>query len=163
MLKTIAVLLVSFAGVSCAQEHKIADDPQSPASRKRLQSVTWDLKRHKLIWVVETGKQEGHDFVPTGSDRYEISPDEAQMQFAAETRGFSPEEAMNLHRLLDTLTLYCAESVMWWDQGQGEKIDPKHREDRKSEEVHKKQEEKSKPNPADQVAGLRWAVARTLR
>jgi hypothetical protein len=163
MLRTMAVLFVSFVGVSWAQEHKITGDQQAPATRKRLQSVTWDLQRHKLVWVVETGKLEGHEFVAVGSDRYEISPDQAQMQFAAETRGFSHEEAVNLHRLLDTLSLYCAESVMWWDQGQGEKVDPKHREERKSDEVEEKPEQKSKPRPADQIASLRWAVARTLR
>jgi hypothetical protein len=162
MLRTIAALLVTFAGMSCAQEQKITGDPPTPATRKRLQSVTWDLKQHKLVWVVETGRLEGREFVPTGSDRYEISPDEAQMQFAAETRGFSQEEAVNLHRLLDTLSLYCAESVMWWDQGQGEKVDPKHREERKREEVDLKQEEKSRPQ-AEQLANLRWAIARTLR
>jgi hypothetical protein len=163
MLKAIAVLLVSFAGLSYAQERKITGDPQPPATRKRLQSVTWDLKQHKLVWVVESGRLEGRDFVPTGTSRYEISPDEAQMQFAAETREFSQEEAVSLHRLLDTLSVYCAESVMWWDQGQGQKVDPAHPEKPKSEEVDKKHEEKPKPNPADQVAGLRWAVARSLR
>jgi hypothetical protein len=160
MRKTIAVLLVSFAGLACAQEKKITGDPEVSVTRKRLQSVTWDLKNHKLIWVVETGKLDGHDFVPSGTNRYEISPDEAQMKYAEETRGFSPEEAMTLHRLLDTLSLYCAESVMWWDQEQGEKVE--HPDERKTE-VDKKDEAKPKPTPAEQIAGLRWAVARSLR
>ena len=161
MLKITAVLLVSFTGLLCAQEQKITGDPDVSVTRKRLQSVTWDLKNHKLVWVVETGKLDGQDFVPSGTDRYEISPDEARMKYAEETRGFSPEEAMTLHRLLDALSLYCAESVMWWDQDQGEKVD--HPDERKSEEVDKKQQAKPKATPAEQIAGLRWAVARTLR
>ncbi len=46
------------------------------------------------------------------------------MKFADEQRGFTREEATSLHKLLDTLSLYCAESVIWWDQGQGEPVDP---------------------------------------
>ena len=42
----------------------------------------------------------------TLADRYEISPDEAQMRFASETRGFSPVEAASLHKLLDTLAIF---------------------------------------------------------
>jgi hypothetical protein len=44
------------------------------------------------------------------------------MQFEAERRGFTEQEAASLHKLLDTLSLYCAESVVWWDQGQGRKL-----------------------------------------
>jgi len=36
-----------------------------------------------------------------------------------EERGFDGKEAVSLHRLLDTLSLYCAESVVWWDEGEG--------------------------------------------
>ena len=155
MLKSVAVLFLSFAAISCAQDRKITNEPQPQATRKRLQSVTWDLANHKLVWVVETGKLQGREFVPTGSDRYEISPDEAQMRFASETRGFSPVEAASLHKLLDTLAIYCAESVVWWDEGQGEKEEPKHQQVRKTETVENRQ-----PYNAD---ALRWAVAHTLR
>jgi len=41
------------------------------------------------------------------------------MIVADEERGFDGQEAVSLHRLLDTLSLYCAESVVWWDEGQG--------------------------------------------
>jgi hypothetical protein len=45
------------------------------------------------------------------------------MAFSNEKRGFTQEEAASLHKLLDTLSLYCAESVVWWDQGEGERLD----------------------------------------
>jgi hypothetical protein len=63
-------------------------------------------------------------FVASASNKYEISPDKAVMAFADEKRGFTEEEATSLHRLLDTLSLYCAESVIWWDQGQGDPLGP---------------------------------------
>jgi hypothetical protein len=156
MVKTIAVLFLSFAGLTCAQERKITNEPQPQAMRKRLKSVTWDLSSHKLLWVVETGKLEGREFVPLSSDHYEISPDEAQMKFADETRGFSEAEAASLHKLLDTLAIYCAESVVWWDDGQGDKVDQKDKEETtpKRETVHYKV-------PWDSP-GMRWAIARTL-
>jgi hypothetical protein len=157
MVRTIAVLFLSFAGLSSAQDRKITDQPQPQESRKRLKSVTWDLASHKLVWVVETGKLNGREFVPTGSDRYEISPDEARMKYASETRGFSQQEAVTLHKLLDTLSIYCAESVVWWDEGQGQKVDTDDGDggERKSEVVEEK--------PAPPAEALRYAIARTLR
>lgn len=110
------VLFISLAAISCAEDRK-------PAEQKRLESVTWDLNSHKLVWVVQHGAEQNGKFVPTGSDRYEISPDDAVMSFANEKRGFTAEEASSLHKLLDTLSVYCAESVIWWDQGEGDKID----------------------------------------
>src|SRR2546421_486384 len=47
MRKTIAVLLVSFAGLACGQEKKINGDPEGSGTRKRLQSVNWNLKSQK--------------------------------------------------------------------------------------------------------------------
>ena len=121
-MKTAFVLLVSFAAISCAQDRKPSETtPQK--DKKRLESVTWDLQNHKLIWVVQKGTEHGGEFVASSSDKYEISPDDAVMAFAHERRGFTKEEATSLHRLLDTLSLYCAESVVWWDQGQGDKLD----------------------------------------
>ena len=43
-MKTALAILVSFAALSCAQDRKPADEGQ-PHEKKRLQSVTWDLKR----------------------------------------------------------------------------------------------------------------------
>jgi hypothetical protein len=127
MLRSAAVLLLSLTTLSCAQEKKA----ENQAEKKRLQSVTWDLKTHKLVWVVETGAEQNGKFVAKSTNRYEISPDDAVMAFSDEKRAFTEEEATSLHKLLDTLSLYCAESVVWWDKGQGEKVDgdaPKERQ-----------------------------------
>jgi hypothetical protein len=59
------------------------------------------------------------EFVPKSEDRYAISPDQARMMVGDEQRAFAGEEAATLHRLLDMLSLYCAQSVMWWNEGQG--------------------------------------------
>lgn len=115
-MKTALLLTLSAVAVVWAQD-KPADEA------KRLESVTWDLNTHKLVWVVQTGKQVDGEFIPSSSARYEVSPDEASMHFAEETRGFTAEEAASLHHLLDVLSLYCAESTDWWDQGQGAPID----------------------------------------
>jgi hypothetical protein len=120
-MKTLLVLTLSFAAISCAQDKKTE---QPAGGKKRLESVTWDLKAHKLIWVVQKGNEVDGEFVAQTTDRYEIAPDKAVMEIHGEKRGFTEEEAASLHKLLDTLSLYCAESVVWWDQGQGEKLDP---------------------------------------
>ena len=153
-MKTALVILVSFAAVSCAQDRKPADESHSQ-EKKRLQSVTWDLKTHKLIWVVQRGSEEHGDFKATGSDSYEITPDEAVMAFEDHRRGFTKEEATSLHRLLDTLSLYCAESVIWWNQGQGEPLDgkPAAKPSDKSEPKKQRVDEKSEPNRPRHIDG----------
>jgi hypothetical protein len=113
-MKTALALLLSFAAIACAQERNSGEK-----DKKRLSSVTWDLKAHKLIWEVQTGRDVAGDFQAEATSRYEITPDEAVMKVAGERRAFTQEEAVSLHKLLDTLSLYCAESVVWWDQGQG--------------------------------------------
>jgi hypothetical protein len=112
-MKNAVVLFLSFAALALAQD-------KTPETVKRLDSVTWDLSTHKLVWVVQTGTKADGEFVPASSAKYEVSPDEASMMFADEKRGLSEEEADSLHHLLDVLSLYCAESTVWWDQGQGE-------------------------------------------
>lgn len=136
-MKTAVVLMLSMAAISCAQDRKPENKPgnqadrqitqnpgdKNPGDRKRLESVTWDLKSHTLVWVIQTGEEKNGQFVANRSDRYEIKPDKATMSFANEMRGFTQEEAASLHKLLDTLSLYCAESVVWWDQGEGQPLD----------------------------------------
>ena len=117
-MKTAILFLLSAGAVIWAQERP-ADEV------KRLESVTWDLSTHKLVWVVQTGQQVDGEFVPAASARYEVSPDEARMNFAEETRGFTQEEAASLRHLLDVLSLYCAESTDWWEQGRGTSAEPK--------------------------------------
>ena len=148
-MKTALLLMLSAGALVWAQD-KPADEA------KRLESVTWDLTTHKLVWVVQTGSQVDGEFVPTSSARYEVSPDEASMHFAEETRGFTAEEAASLHHLLDVLSLYCAESTDWWNQGQGSPMEqkntaaPKHEAPKvegKPVKVSEPKSEKPKPHP----------------
>jgi len=125
-MKTALVLILSFAGAAFAADPQPVKDPDVKGARpeevKRLGSVTWDLESHKLVWVVQKGAMVEGQFVPASEQRYEISPDDAVMSAAEEARGFDGDEAVSLHHLLDVLSLYCAESVVWWDEGQGEPV-----------------------------------------
>jgi len=68
------------------------------------------------------GTEVNGEFIPTSAEHYEITPDQATMASAGETRGLEPDEAALLHRLLDTISVYCAQSVVWWEQGQGTRV-----------------------------------------
>ena len=110
-MKSAAIVMLFVAGFA------FGDDPKTEL--RRLDSVTWDLKTHTLTWVVQKGTVEKGEFVPSGTDRYEVTPDNATMTVAEEKRGVEHDEAALLHRLLDTLSIYCAQSVVWWDHGEG--------------------------------------------
>jgi len=124
-MKTAFVLMLSFAAASFAADPKPVREPdvrmqsEKTGEVKRLGSVTWDLESHKLVWIIQKGSIVNGEFVPTSQEKYAISPDKARMMVADEERGFDGQEAVSLHRLLDVLSLYCAESVVWWDEGQG--------------------------------------------
>jgi hypothetical protein len=109
-VKTAFALLLSCAALCLAQESKTENV-------KRLVSVTWDLATHKLICVVEKGALVNGEFVPSAEAKYEVSPDDAFMALGGEKRSFGEEEAANLHLLLDVLSRYCVDSVVWWDHG----------------------------------------------
>ncbi len=128
-MKTALVLLLSLPAAL------LAADPQQTATNqdigrepaglvKKLGSFTWDVDAHKLIWVVQKGHVVNGEFKTASEERYEISPDEATMGNADEKRGFSDDEAASLQHLLDVLSVYCAESVVWWDEGQGTPVAP---------------------------------------
>jgi hypothetical protein len=68
---------------------------------------------------VQKGAMVDGKFVAASEQKYEIAPDDAVMAVAEEARAFDGDEATSLHHLLDVLSLYCAESVVWWDEGQG--------------------------------------------
>lgn len=130
-MRLAVVLMMSCAAVSCAEERKETVKP-GPTSKvelakgdkKRLESVTWDLKSHKLIWTVQTGHTATNgEFVAKLTEKYEISPDKATMAVKDQKRGFTEQEAASLHKLLDTLSLYCVESVVWWERGEGDPLD----------------------------------------
>ena len=124
-MKTAFVLFLAFAAASFAADPitSTVKEPDIRGSKpevvKRLGKVTWDLDAHKLVWVVQKGSMVDGEFVPASEQRYEISPDQARMIVEDEERGFDGDEAVSLHHLLDVLSLYCAESVVWWDEGQG--------------------------------------------
>ena len=91
---------------------------------KKLGTVTWKPDVHKLVWVVQKGTLLDGEFVLSSEEQYELSPEEAVMALGKEHRGIDSEEAVSLHRLLDTLALYCAQSVAWWNDGKGQPLDP---------------------------------------
>ncbi len=130
-MKTALAILLTLGVTAFGQDLKKDKTPapqeQKQPEKRKLQSVTWDLNTHKLVWVVQKGADVNGKFVASGSDRYEITPDEAVMAYSDEKRGFTQEEAESLHHLLDVLSMYCAESTVWWDQGQGTPLD-KHGE-----------------------------------
>ena len=121
-MKMAIILLLSAGAVGVAQRQESVRDV------KQLESVTWDLNAHKLTWVVRTGTMANGRFEGGTSQSYEISPGDAVMKFSDQRRGFSPQEAAGVQKLLDTLSLYCAESVIWWDHGEGVKLDEKGNE-----------------------------------
>jgi hypothetical protein len=122
-MKTALVLLLSFAAAGFAADPKPVKDPETKSAKpeevKRLGSLTWDLESHKLVWVVQKGAMVDGKFVAASEQKYEIAPDQAMMAVAEEARAFDGEEATALHHLLDVLSVYCAESVVWWDEGKG--------------------------------------------
>jgi hypothetical protein len=126
-MKTAVVLFLSLAAAAFAADPKPVKDPDVRGTRpeevKRLGSVTWDLESHKLVWVVQKGAMVEGKFVPMSEQRYEIAPDKAVMAMGEDERGFDADEAVSLHHLLDVLSLYCAESVVWWDDGQGAPVE----------------------------------------
>jgi len=113
-MKTALILLLSCASLSLAQDPK--PSPQ-PIAVKRLVSVTWDLDLHKLVWVVQKGVDVDGQFVPLSSNRYEVSPKEAYMASNDEKRDLGEEDAGSVKDLVNLLSLYCAESTDWWEQG----------------------------------------------
>jgi hypothetical protein len=119
-MKTVLALILSFAGIAVAQDHAvktIAPDTTEPVQAKRVKSVTWDLQSQKLVWIVENGTAQNGKFTPSSEERYEISPSDQKMTFNGEQRGFSDDEGVWLNHLLTILTMYCAESVVWWVNG----------------------------------------------
>jgi hypothetical protein len=116
-MKTALILMLSLGAACFAADSKSNQEPTGEV--KRLGSVNWNLETHKLTWVVQKGAMVNGEFVPASEQKYEISPDRAKMAVSEEERGFDGDEAVSLHRLLDVLAVYCAESVVWWDEGQG--------------------------------------------
>src|SRR5436190_4842063 len=122
MALTTILALTGFALSGAAQTNRMEKMEPKADEVRRLESVTWDLKTHTLKWTVQKGTDLKGEFQPASTEHYEISPDAAMMKVADEKRGIEHDEAALLHRLLDTLSIYCAESVVWWDHGEGARI-----------------------------------------
>jgi hypothetical protein len=176
-----ALLVCLFAAFSWAQAEKPAAPPQptspspatppsaapspttpptgKPEQARRLVSLTWDLVNRKLVWVVENGALVDDQFVASSADHYAVSPDGAFMSVKDQKRTFGDAEAASLRRLLDVLSLYCAESVIWWEQGQPDVTDAPKPPDTKSKVSQPQQKsaranrQERKANPARSQSG----------
>ena len=123
-MKTAFAFLLSFAATLFAADNKPANDagtnpPAQSDEVRKLKSITWDLNSHQLVWVVQKGTMANGNFKMASEQQYAITPDKAAMAFSGEQRGFDNGEAASLQHLLDVLSVYCAESVVWWEEGQG--------------------------------------------
>lgn len=108
-------LLLSCVVVAAGQQDKAA---------RRLESVTWSPVTHKLSWTVQNGTiTSAGDFKGADKVSYEIDMDDATMSTSAEGRRFSKKEAVNVHKLMDLVAKYAADSTLWWEAGQGEPLD----------------------------------------
>ncbi|MGH9658861.1 MAG: hypothetical protein ACRD96_09975 [Bryobacteraceae bacterium] len=153
-MRLIAVFLMVSAAVS-AQER---------GQRRKLESVTWDLTNHKLVWTVNTGSV-GADgnFEKKATEKFEITPDDAVMSLEGERRGFTRREAEALHQLLDVLAVYCAESVDWWERGEGEPADGKPGNTNRHHEAPPKNKKAAPDRTAEMRAQLVALLARASR
>jgi len=98
------------------------DETKEKAAR-RLEAITWSPVDHKLTWTVSAGKVGNSG--KFDSDRklsYTIDMDDATMTVEGEDRRFSKAEAVSVHRLMDLISKYAAESTVWWEAGEGERI-----------------------------------------
>ena len=146
----LAAAVIVFAATACGQEGKA----------RRLETVTWSPTEHKLTWVVASGDMDEGKFKSKGKLSYVIDLDKATMQFNGENRGFSKNEAANVHALMDLVAKYAVESTVWWDDGQGDKLDKKP--DRNNTVRHDKAPVKpqSKPSPEIRLASSRSIAAK---
>jgi hypothetical protein len=80
-----------------------------------LKSVTWDPSEHMLRWEVVNP-------APRKNTVFTIKMDVATMESGEEVRRFSKQEAATVHRLMDLVTKYAAESTVWWEEGEGKPV-----------------------------------------
>ncbi|HLI83629.1 MAG TPA: hypothetical protein VKV17_06900 [Bryobacteraceae bacterium] len=127
-MKTAVALIFAFSTLGAlgniSAEDGQADRLQQDAPAKRISSINWNTQTGKLEWVVQSGVEHDGHFMPTSQEEhYEISPEQASMAFQGQQRGFTTQEAEWLANVLHILTVYCAESTVWWEQGKGVPLD----------------------------------------
>lgn len=109
-----ALLAVTFTTFATAQEQR---------SARRLESITWNPVEHRLSWTVVEGKLgDAGKFEGGKKTSFSIKMDEALMSLDGEDRRFSKTEAVSVHRLMDMVAKYAAESTVWWESGEGEPV-----------------------------------------
>jgi hypothetical protein len=99
------------------------DKKEADGKRRRLETVTWNPTTRELTWVVSEGNTSTGTYLSLTRATYLIHLDAAVMQFNGEGRRFSQEEAQNVQTFMDVLSEYAIRSTIWWELGQGEKID----------------------------------------
>lgn len=152
-MRALVISLFALSAMSLAQQREPAREKPRDADRasRRLESVTWNSVKHELTWVVSRGEKTGAAYKPVSTEDYLISMDEATMLFRGERRRFSSEEAVNVHALMDLVAKYAVDSTVWWDEGQGEKIDGNDKGRQKKDD---------KKRPADNVAVVHVSLDR---
>lgn len=96
-----------------------------PEALRRLESVTWNPVKCQLTWVVSAGTRSAGQYIRTGEKAYTIDMDSAVMKFDGESRGFEAAEAERVHQIMNLIAEYAIESTIWWDRGEGVKLDRK--------------------------------------
>ena len=114
------IVALAMASMAAAQEQS-EENKKKPA--RRLETITWSPVDHKLTWTVSAGKVGGGGtFDGDRKLTYVIDMDDATMTVEGDDRRFSKAEAVSVHRLMDLISKYAAESTVWWEAGEGEKV-----------------------------------------
>ncbi|MEK7404926.1 MAG: hypothetical protein AAB225_07435 [Acidobacteriota bacterium] len=123
MKAVLAACVATLVAPGLAQER--GAEGKTDRSPRRLESVSWNSNKHELTWVISKGEKKTEDgsYKPLGSNTYVINLSKATMTFNGESRGFSKQEAVNVHAILDVISRYTIESTIWWDQGHGQRPD----------------------------------------
>lgn len=94
---------------------------------RQLESVTIRIEPCRLVWTVSEGRREDGKYVPERLIDYAIDLHDATMVLDSaptDVRHFEEEEAAAVHRLVEALSQYAAESTVWYEMGKG-KVKPK--------------------------------------
>jgi hypothetical protein len=137
--------------------------PESASRVRRLDAVTWNPAGDELTWVVSTldVKSEGNASASGEKQSYVIHLDRATMTFNGETRGFSEDEAVQMHTLMNILSRYAIESTIWWEQGQGNKVEENGRPSPRNEKEDSKSKPLAKTRTESEYAGAREPASAT--
>jgi hypothetical protein len=129
-----------------------ARDVEKDRGPRRLESVTWNSVEHKLTWVVSVGDKKDGTYKATENRSYRIDLDKAVMTFDGEDRRFSSDEAASVHKLMDLLAKYAVESTIWWESGEGQKLDKNGKPEPAQTPHDKEPQQKRKPSKDSIVA-----------